>query len=107
MGFSEGNHQPAEAKKPCKRLTPIPIQPAYFVVLVIRIIIPVLRLKKFVPRCEHRDAIREEQEGKAVLGLRPRTALPSCSSLMASRCSQRGTNFFKRSTGIIMRITRT
>src|SRR5579864_1598233 len=71
MGLAESNHAFEEAEYVPIRLKLTPIQPADFVVLVIRVVVSELCIQELVTGTEHRDAVREHEEGEEVLSLFP------------------------------------
>src|SRR5271165_1191767 len=71
MKLTECDHAFEEAKYILIRLELIPIQPANFVVLVIRVVVSELCIQKLVTGPEHRDAVREHEEAEEVLSLFP------------------------------------
>src|SRR5208337_1120941 len=71
MRLPERNHALEEAEYVLIRLELTPIQPANFVVLVIRVVVSELSVQKLVTRAEHRDAVREHEEAEEVLSLFP------------------------------------
>src|ERR1035438_7510249 len=71
MGLAERNHAFEEAEYVLIRLELTPIQPADFVVLVIRVVVSELCIQELVTGPEHRDAVREHEEAEEVLSLFP------------------------------------
>src|SRR5579864_6139642 len=71
MRLPERNHAFKEPQYVLIRLELTPIQPADFVVLVIRIVVSELCVQELVTGPEHRDAVREHEEAEDVLSLFP------------------------------------
>src|ERR1022692_280094 len=71
MRFPERNHRFEEPEYILIRLELTPIEPADFVVLVIRIIVSELCVQEFVTGAEHRDAVREHEQAEEVFSLSP------------------------------------
>ena len=71
MRFPERNHRFEEPEYILIRLELTPIQPADFVVLVIRIVVSELCIQEFVTGAEHRDAVREHEQAEEVFSLFP------------------------------------
>src|SRR5271157_5340645 len=71
MRLPERNHAFKEPEYVLIRLELTPIQPADFVVLVVRIVVSELCVQELVTRPEHRDAVREHEEAEEVLSLFP------------------------------------
>src|ERR1700686_2330325 len=71
MGLAERNHAFEEAEYVPIRLKLTPIQPADFVVLVIRVVVSELCIQELVTGPEHRDAVREHEKAEEVFSLFP------------------------------------
>src|ERR1017187_168054 len=71
MRLPKRNHTFEEAECVRIRLDLTPIQPAGFVVLVIRVVVSELCIQELVPGPEHWDAVREHEEAEEVLSLFP------------------------------------
>src|SRR6201993_830704 len=71
MGLPKRNHFFKEAEYVSIGLELTPIQPADFVVLVIRIIIAELCVQELIAGAEHWDAVREHEETEEVFRLFP------------------------------------
>src|SRR5262249_51862472 len=69
VSFAESDHQPEEAKYLRMLAKAFPIQPRGFVILIVRIIVPSLRMQKFVARREHRNAVGKQQQAADIFGL--------------------------------------
>src|ERR1700693_2745435 len=72
MRLPERNHAFDEAEDVLIRLELTPIQPADFVVLVIRVVVSELCIQELVTGPEHRDAVREHEQAGEVFGPFPR-----------------------------------
>src|SRR5208337_5207987 len=62
MRLPELNHGFKEPEYVLIRLEPAPIQPADFVVLVVRIVVSELCVQELVTSPKHRDAVREHEQ---------------------------------------------
>src|SRR5208282_5554578 len=71
MRLTECDHAFEEAEYILIRLELTPIQPADFVVLVIRVVVSELCVQELVTSPEHRDAVREHEEAEKVFSLFP------------------------------------
>src|SRR5271157_4819698 len=71
MRLPERNHAFEEAEYVLIRLELAPIQPADFVVLIIRVVVSELCIQELVTGPEHRNAIREHEEAEEVFSLFP------------------------------------
>src|ERR1700686_4589049 len=71
MRLPECNHAFKEAEYVPIRLELTPIQPADFVVLVIRVVVSELCIQELVTGTKHRDAVREHEEAEEVFSLFP------------------------------------
>src|SRR5208283_1676556 len=71
MRLPERNQAFEKAEYVLIRLELTPIQPADFVVLVIRVVVSELCVQEFVTSPKHRDAVREHEEAEEVLSLFP------------------------------------
>src|ERR1700745_1886035 len=73
MRLPERNHDFEEPEYVLVFLELIPIQPADFVILIVRIVISELRIQELVAGAEHRNYVREHEEAEEVLSLFPAT----------------------------------
>src|SRR5208337_2656518 len=71
MRLPERNHTFEEAEYVLIRLELTPIQPADFVVVIIRVVVSELCIQELVTGPEHRDAVREHEEAEDVFSLFP------------------------------------
>src|ERR1017187_7605073 len=71
MRLPERNHGFEKPEYVLIRLELAPIQPADFVVLIVRIVVSELCVQELVTRPEHRDAVREHEEAEEVFSLFP------------------------------------
>src|ERR1017187_4514288 len=71
MRLPERNHAFEEAEYVLIRLELAPIQPADFIVLIVRIVVSELCIQELVTRPEHRDAVREQKQTAKILHLFP------------------------------------
>src|SRR5271169_428505 len=71
MRLPERNHRLEEPEYILIRFELTPIQPADFVVLVIRVVVSELCIQELVAGPEHWDAVREHEEAEKVLSLFP------------------------------------
>src|ERR1039458_3827789 len=71
MRLPERNHAFEEPEYVLIRLELAPIQPADFVVLVIRVVVSELCIQELVTGAKHRDAVREHEEAEEVFSLFP------------------------------------
>src|SRR5271167_1379114 len=71
MRLPERNHAFKETEYVLIHLELAPIQPANFVVLVIRVVVSELCVQELVTSSEHRDAVREHEEAQEVFSLFP------------------------------------
>src|SRR5271166_2359910 len=71
MSLPERNHAFEEPKYLLICFQLAPIQPAYFVVLVIWVVVAELCIQELVTSPEHREAVREHEEAEEILSLFP------------------------------------
>src|SRR5271166_1383998 len=71
MRLTECDHAFEEAKYVLIGLELTPIEPADFVVLVIRVVVSKLCVQELVTSPEHRDAVREHEEAEEIFSLFP------------------------------------
>jgi hypothetical protein len=69
MRFAESDHELKETEYIGVLSEPIPIKPSRLVVLIVRVVIPALRMQEFIASREHRYPIRQHQQATEIFRL--------------------------------------
>ena len=69
VGLAKGDHLLEKTEHVGVFVQPAPVQPGRFVVLVVGIVVPALRLQELVAHAEHGHAGRQHQQGKEIAHL--------------------------------------
>src|SRR5260370_29030261 len=69
MRLAKSDHELKETEYIRVLAKPVPIKPSRFVVLIVRVVIPSLRVQEFIASCEHRYPIGQHQQTAEIFRL--------------------------------------